>query len=160
MKVISDYFYNSAKTGSIFIDNGIHQSYTSIPRLKELHDVSLDLVDSELKLIYDTKTNYFNSVIITKGQHYDDSFFQEHLLENTIIVPLKEAYQSTFFRLEYFVRNFIISNFKSHTVFWDYNKPIIDTLKDIMSQLEKKDTSNISHIILELINHIAGTYTN
>lgn len=160
MKVISDYFYNSAKTGSIFIDNGIHQSYTSIPRLKELHDVLLDLVDSELKLIYDTKTNYFNSVIITKGQRYDDSFFQEHLLENTIIVPLKEAYQSTFFRLEYFVRNFIISNFKSHTVFWDYNKPIIDTLKDIMSQLEKKDTSNISHIILELINHIAGTYTN
>lgn len=160
MKVISDYFYNSAKVGSIFIDNGIHQSYTSIPRLKELYNVSLDLVDCEMKLIYDTKTNYFSSVIITKGEHYDDSFFEEHLLENTIIVPLKEAYQSTFFRLEYFVRNFIISNFKSHTVFWDYNKPIIDTLKDIMSQLEQKDTSNIPHIILQLINHIAETYRN
>lgn len=44
MKIISEYFYNSAKPGSIFIDNGIHQSYTSIPRLKELHDVSLDIV--------------------------------------------------------------------------------------------------------------------
>ncbi len=44
MKIISEYFYDAAKTGSIFIDNGIHQSYTSIPRLKELYDVSLDIV--------------------------------------------------------------------------------------------------------------------
>lgn len=79
MKVISDYFHNSAKPGSIYLDNGIHQSYTSIPRIKELHDVALDLAGSKFKLIYDTRTNYFSSVIITKDIAYDDNFFQEFL---------------------------------------------------------------------------------
>jgi hypothetical protein len=160
MKVIWDYFHNSAKPWSIYLDNWIHQSYTSIPRLKELSDVSFDLFDSWFKLIYDTKTNYFSTVIITKNIHYPDDFFKDFLSENSIIVPLKEAYKSTFFKLEYFIRNFIIANFKNNIVFWNYNNEIINTLKNIMGELWKKDTSNISNIILNLINNIALTYKN
>lgn len=160
MKVISDYFYNSAKPGSIFLDNWVHQSYTSIPRLKELYEVWLDLVDSKMRLIYDAKTNYFSSVIITKQNHYDDEFFADFLSPTSKIVPLREAYKSTFFRLEYFIRNFIISNFKNHIVFWDYNSHIIDTLKTIMEKLVAKETDSIAFDILNLINHIASTYTN
>lgn len=160
MEVISDYFHNSAKPGSIFLDNWIHQSYTSIPRIKELYDVSLDLVGSQFKFIYDTKTNYFSSVIITKDMHYPDSFFEEFLSKDSRIVSLRDAHKATFFKLEYFIRNFIIANFKNHIVFWDYNTQIIDTLKSIMDQLEKKDTSQISQTILDLINYIAITYVN
>lgn len=160
MKVISDYFHNSAKPGSIYLDNGIHQSYTSIPRIKELHDVALDLAGSKFKLIYDTRTNYFSSVIITKDIAYDDNFFQEFLWKDSVIVSLKEAYKSTFFKLEYFIRNFIISNFKNQIVFWDYGTEIISTLKNIMEYLEKKDTSHIATLILDLVNYIATHYKN
>lgn len=158
MKIISEYFYNSAKPGSIFIDNGIHQSYTSIPRLKELYDVSFDIVGGNFKLVYDTQKNYFSSVIITKEKEYSDEFWEAHLDANHILVPLKEAYRSTFFQLEYFIRNFITSNFKNSIVFWNFNDQIIDTLKIIMQELKNKNTENIPGIILDLINHIAKNY--
>lgn len=158
MKIISDYFYNSAKSGSIFIDNGIHQSYTSIPRLKELHDVALDIIGGDFKLIYDAEKNYFCSVIITKDVEYSDEFWEKHLNSNFKLVSLKEAYRSTFFRLEYFIRNFIISNFKNSIVFWNFNTKIIGTLKTIMKELENKNIEKIFEIILELINHIAENF--
>lgn len=158
MKIISEYFYNSAKPGSIFIDNGIHQSYTSIPRLKELYEVSLDIVGGEFKLVYDTQKNYFSSVIITKDVSYSDEFWQPHLDMNHILVPLNEAYRSTFFQLEYFIRNFITSNFKNSIVFWNFNDQIIETLKIIMKELKQKNTEKISSIILHLINYIATNY--
>lgn len=158
MKIISEYFYDSAKPGSIFLDNGIHQSYTSIPRLKELYEVSLDLANGKCRLIYNKKKNYFSSVIITKQIHYTDEFLEAHLDPNHIIVPLKEAYESTFFQLAYFIRNFIISNFKNNIVFWNFNEQITDTLKTIMKELEEKHIENIPGIILDLINHIAKNY--
>jgi len=158
MKIISEYFYNSAKPGSIFIDNGIHQSYTSIPRLKELYEISFDIVGGEFKLVYDTQKNYFSSVIITKWVTYSDEFWKPHLDVNHILVPLKEGYRSTFFQLEYFIRNFITANFKNSIVFWNFNEQIINTLKIIMEELKNKNTEKISGIILDLINHIAENY--
>jgi hypothetical protein len=118
------------------------------------------MIDSEFKLIYDRKTNYFSSVIITKNISYDNDFWGAYLNENNIIVPLKEAYKSTFFRLEYFIRNFIISNFKNHIVFWDFNKPVIRVLQQIMTELEEKNTRNIADHILGLINYIAQNCTS
>jgi hypothetical protein len=158
MKIISDYFYNSAKPGSIFIDNGIHQSYTSIPRLKELHNVSLDIIGGSFKLIYDTEKNYFCSVIITKDIEYPDSFWEPHLNPGFKLVSLGEAQRSTFFRLEYFIRNFITSNFKNSIVFWNFNSQIISTLKTIMRELEEKNTGKIFEMILGLINYIAENF--
>lgn len=129
MKIIADWFMNSAKVGSIYMDNGIHQSYTSIPRLKELWTVSQDLYDARFELVYDKKTNYFSSVIITKENHYSKDFWQKYLTEDTVLVPLQEANKSTFFKLEYFIRNFIIANFKNPIVFWDFNNHIMDALR-------------------------------
>lgn len=137
MNIISEHIYNSAKPGSIFIDNGIHQSYTSIPRLRELYDLYTDMVGVNFRLIYDAKKNYFCSVIIMKDVEYPDAFWERHLDVNFRLVSLQEAYRSTFFQLEYFIRNFIISNFKNSIVFWNFNTQIIDTLKTIMKLLEE-----------------------
>ncbi len=157
MNIISDYIYNSAKPGSIFIDNGIHESYTSIPRLRELVEVYREMLGVSFNLIYDKSTNYFCSVIITKDVEFSDEFWKPHLKDdNFLIVPLKEAYKSTFFQLEYFIRNFIISNFKNNIVFWNFNTQIIDALKTIMERLKEENTQAIPQIILDLINHIAN----
>lgn len=111
-------------------------------------------------MVYNKRKNYFSSVIITKEADYGDEFWEGHLDSDSIMVPLREAYMSTFFRLEYFIRNFIISNFKNNIVFWNFNEQIVDTLEMIMRELEKKDTGKISSIILDLINHIAKNYGN
>jgi hypothetical protein len=156
MYIISDYIINSAKPGSIFIDNGVHESYTSIPRLRELIEVYRDMFGVNFDLIYDKSTNYFCSVIITKDVEFSDEFWKPHLKnDNFIIVPLKEAYKSTFFQLEYFIRNFIISNFKNNIVFWNFNTQIINALKTIMKLLKDENIEEIPQIILNLINHIA-----
>ena len=156
MNIISEYIYNSAKPGSIFIDNGVHESYTSIPRLKELYEVHEEMVGVNFQLIYDKKTNYFCSVIITANAEFSEKFWKPYLKDDFLIVPLKEAYKATFFQLEYFLRNFIISNFKNNIVFWNFNTQIIDTLKSIMEKLKEENTQAIPQIILDLINHIAN----
>lgn len=160
MRVISDYFFKSAKVWSIYIDNWVHQSYTRIPRIKELFQVSKDITDWKIKLIYDKNQNYFHSAIITKWIDYNKDFWENHLNEWHIIVSVKEANRSTFFKLEYFLRNFIISNFKNHIVFWDFNKKIDDVLKMIMKVLMNGSKREIPIIILTFINHIAKNYTN
>ncbi len=75
-----------------------------------------------------------------------------------MLVWLKDAYRSTYFKLEYFIRNFIISNFKNRNVFWTYNKIIIEVLKNILVKLNEWDKKAVPEMILELINHIATNF--
>lgn len=158
MKVISDYCNHAAKLGSIYIDNGVHQSYTSIPRIKELFNLSNDIPGCDFKLIYNTKKNTFSSVIITHKTDHGENFWQKHLDKDSILISLKEAHKATFFQLEYFIRTFIISSFKSNIVFRDFSEKIEDTLRIIMGELEKGNKEKISGLILSLINHIAKNY--
>ena len=160
MKVISEYCNHSAKLGSVYIDNGVHQSYTSIPRIKELYEVSGDLHGTDFKLVYNREKNYFSSVIITKETDYGSDFWNKYLDRDHVLVALQEANRATFFRLEYFIRTFIISNFKNNSVFRDFNDMIVDTLRLIMEELGNNKKENIPKIILHLINHIARNYTN
>ncbi len=158
MKLISEYFFNHSKPWSIYLDNWIHQSYTSIPRIKELYEVYMDLLWIEINLIYDQKTNYFTSAVISNEFEDIDSFINKHIKEWYMLVWLKDAYRSTYFKLEYFIRNFIISNFKNRNVFWTYNKIIIEVLKNILVKLNEWDKKAVPEMILELINHIATNF--
>ena len=160
MKIISDYCHHAAKLGSIYLDNGVHQSYTCIPRIKELFHVSADIPGCDFKLIYNRKKNIFSSVIITHETDYGEDFWKKHLDKDHALVSLQEAYSATFFKLEYFIRTFIISSFKNNIVFRDFSKEIENTLKEILGELEKGDTKAIPQIILDLINHIARNYQN
>lgn len=158
MKIIFDYINNSANPWSIYIDNWVHRSYTWAPRLNELFQVSKMRNDVQFSLIYDENTNYFTWVIIQKLPYHDDTFFVNKLKNGYKVVSLEEACDSTFFKLEYFIRNFIVNNFKNYDVFWDFNKEILSALKQIMDLLKNNHTSDIKNIILGLINYIATNF--
>lgn len=160
MKIILDYIDKSANPGSIYIDNWVHRSYTGSPRIYQLYELSKMRKDTAFSLIYDENTNYFTGVIIQEKPYHDDNFFAEKLKEGYKIVSLEDAYQATFFRLEYFIRNFIVKNFKNYDVFWDFNSEILSTLKEIMHLLQENHTGEIKGIILNLINYIATNYKN
>lgn len=97
-------------------------------------------------------------MIITKWVNYPDEFWEKHIDPSCILVSLKEAQRSTFFKFEYFIRNFIISNFKNQIVFWDFNIHIIKTLKYIVLLIENNEKEKIPFIIWCLINYIARKY--
>ncbi|MDD5213855.1 MAG: hypothetical protein PHG82_05505 [Candidatus Gracilibacteria bacterium] len=155
-KNILDYIHNSANPGSIYIDNGVHRSYTSIPRLKELQELSEEAMGFKISLIYHHKTNYFTAAVIEKAPYRtDNKNFALSLKKGYSVVDIEEAYKSTFFRLEYFIRNFIIKNFKNYDVFWYGNNEIISSLKNIVTLLSTNATFEIKNVILDLINKIA-----
>lgn len=160
-KNILDYMHNSANPWSIYIDNWVHRSYTSIPRLKELHELSEEIMWFKISLIHHHKTNYFTAAIIEKAPYRtDDKNFALFLKEWYSIVDIEDAYKSTFFKLEYFIRNFIIKNFKTYDVFWYWNNEIISALKDIVNLLSINSTSKIKPVVLDLINKIASLCDN
>jgi len=108
--------------------------------------------------LYNRKKNYFSSVIITKETDYGDVFWNKHVDRDHIVVSLQEARNATFFQIEYFIRTFMISSFKTTTIFRDFNEQIVDTLKKIMYELESKNKYTIPVMILDLINYIARNY--
>lgn len=160
MKVIFDYITLSANNWSVYIDNWVHRSYTWVPRLYELLNVSKMGINTKFSLIYDENTNYFTSVVIQKSPYHNDEFFTSKLKPWYKVVSLEEACNSTFFKLEYFIRNFIIRNFKNYNVFWDFNKEIIWVLVELIDCLKNWNLDKIKNIILDLINYIATNYKN
>ncbi len=99
-------------------------------------------------------------MIITHGTPYGEAFWKKHLDKDHVIVSVKEAYDATFFKLEYFIRTFIVSGFRNNIVFRDFNDQIVDTLTNIMHELKNGRKDNIPNLILTLINHIARNYKN
>lgn len=160
-KNILDYMHNSANPWSMYIDNWVHRSYTSIPRLKELYELSKDVMNFKISLIYHHKTNYFTAAVIEKAPYRtDDKNLALFLKKWYSLVDVEDAYKSTFFRLEYFIRNFIIKNFKNYDVFWDWNNEIITALKDIVILLSVNTPLEIKTVILDLINKISDISKN
>lgn len=157
-KIIIDFFTKNANPWAIYIDNWVQRSYTRVPRIPELLETSRFLQNVKINLIYDRNTNYFTSAIIQKEPFCDDSFFLEHLNPGYIIVPIEEAFKNSFFRLEYFIRNFILINFKNFHVFYNFEPEILTLLKKIIISLKNKDIIFIKNQILELINFIAKNY--
>ncbi len=159
MKILFDYINISSFPRSIYIDNWVHRSYTWVPRIKELYEIQqIFSQDIKIKLIYDTNTNYFTSAIIQRRPFHDDDFFLQNLREWYIIISIEEAYKTTFFKLERYIREFIVKNFRNYNVFWDFNRNIIYTLKQIIIPLNKWDINTIKISILNLINYIASNY--
>ncbi len=154
-EVIINYLDNFSNPWSFFIDNGVHRSYTNVPRLKQLSEIeSLYKKRINIKLIYDTKTNYFSSVIIESIPFHGDEFWKRHLAEDKILVDIEEAYRSTFFKFETFIRNFIIINFKNYGVFWNHNSLIINCVNKCVNLQKEKKYHEIKEEIVNLVNII------
>lgn len=160
MKVLMDYIEKSANPWSIYIDNGVHRSYTGVPRIFEIREVLNFVNHTNIQLIYDENTNYFTSAIIQKAPFHHQEFFSSELKPWYKIVSLEEACNSTFFRLEYFIRNFIVRNFKNYDVFWNFNKEIIQSLIDVIQLIKTNELFKVKEVILNLINYIATNYKN
>ncbi len=104
------------------------QSYTEIPRVEEVYKMSMDNPTCDFKLIYNSKSNSFSSVVITHGMPYGEISWAKHLDKDHIMVSVEEAHRATFFQLEYFIRTFIVSGFRNNIVFRDFNDQIVATL--------------------------------
>ena len=70
--------------------------------------------DISINLMYDKKTNYFTSVIIEKKPFHNKDFYENHLQEGIEIIPIEEAQKCTYFKIEYFIRNFITTNYNNY----------------------------------------------
>ena len=153
--VIINYIDNFANPGSFFIDNGVHRSYTNVPRLKQLRELELEYKKRiNIKLVYDTKTNYFCSAIIETTPFHSTNFWEKQLGENKILVNVEDAEQSAFFKLETFIRNFIIINFKNYGVFWEHNDIIIECVNKCLELQKEWKYFEIQIKIVNLINEI------
>jgi hypothetical protein len=89
-----------------------------------------------MRLLFDTETNYFTAVLVERFPFVEDeTILTKNLAKNIILVDIEEAYKSTFFRIEHFLRNMIIANFQLKDVFWDYNRDIVKCVQEIISIL-------------------------
>ncbi len=159
LQILTYYTRYFANPWSLFMDNWVHMSYTSIPRIMELYEVAKKSWDSiRISLIYDKDRNYFTSAAIEKTPFHDDDFIRSRLRDNQELVSLEEATNATFFQLEYFVRNFISINFMTYDVFRDFKDYIVEAFKEIAKNLKNNDKDKIKLIILNLINNIATNY--
>lgn len=159
MKVLNDFIYNSAHKWTIYFDNGIHQSYTWIPRILEIANIYSSAKNThEFKLIYNLETNYFTSVIIWEWNILQKIDLEKHLAHGNVCVDPIQAAESSFFQLEYFLRHFINYNFKNIDIFWDFNQEIIESLIQITHKIWEKNLWYIYTIILDLINYISANY--
>lgn len=159
-KILDDYVKYHKKKRSIYFDNGVHQSYTSIIRIPELNHIQEENKKAvNIRLLYDKKTNYFCSAVICDNEE-DFELIKQELNEGVELVDLKEANDSTFIKIDYFLRNFILFNFKNNKVFWNFNKEINATIREIINCIKNKDLSRVPTVILNLINFIGLSYKN
>jgi hypothetical protein len=109
-------------------------------------------------LVYDTVSNYFCTAIIQKDSDIPLSFFESHLSEGKILVPIHEAAESTFFRFETFLRNFLVSSFRDFDIFFHFNKDIIAILQQSIVWIEEGKIDLIFDEIICLVNTIVSYY--
>lgn len=151
---LSDYVKFSAKPWSIYFDNWVIRSYTSVPRIKEYLNLERNNPDVKVYFVYDTISNYISSAIILKKPFYEKENLEKHLKENHILLEPQELYNNSFFRIERFIRELLILSFKDYKIFYNKNKDIIAFLKFLSNSL--KDFSNkkvnIKKLILIFLN--------
>ena len=166
-QIIIDFIEQYSKPWSIYIDNWVMQSYNSIPRLDELkknHDKYKSSVD--MVLIYDKKTNYYNWVIIAKKFENENGEFTSLLKESDIfnnsifwkdaqLVSLHDAYRCIYTKWERYIREYLLTSFKSYEVFWNNKEEIAAFLKKIPELKKNKDRAEIKKNILILVNNTA-----
>lgn len=70
-----------AAPGAVFVDNGVHRSYTSVPRLKEYLDLQERYPGKvRVTMAYDWDTNYFCSAFVEIAPFHDEEFYGNVLL--------------------------------------------------------------------------------
>ncbi|MEF2175002.1 MAG: hypothetical protein V3575_00910 [Candidatus Absconditabacteria bacterium] len=127
--IIDSYVNESAKPGSIYLENGVHRSYTYSPRIKELYDIEKKYNGViKIYLILDYNSNYFTGAIILNAPFYDLDNLKKEFKDGFNIIDINDAYKSFFFRFERFLRTFIITNFKNFDIFRDFNYQIMDII--------------------------------
>ena len=151
---LEDYIKHFANPGSVYFDNWVVRSYTSVPRIKEYIDIYNKYKDIwiNLSFIFDTNTNYVSSAIIMKEPFFDIEKIKEQLLPGFILLTPEELEENSFFRIERFVRELIIVVFKDYKIFYDKNTKIIEFLRFMAGYLEAVYPVDIHWEVLTFIN--------
>lgn len=150
--------------GALFVDNGVHRSYTSVPRLKEYFELQQRYPDKvRVVMAYDWDTNYFCSAIVEIAPFHDADFFENVLLperpgnkpgktfHSIVPVPIEEAETHPFFRFERYFRDFLVSNFRSYEIFWFFNEDIVSFLQEAVHLLAQGETQEIRARFVTLV---------
>ena len=148
-------FYS--KPWSIYFDNWVVRSYSSVPRIREYIELEQKFDNIKIYFTYDTKTNYISSAVIIKEPYIDIKILEKHLDENVILLRSNELYENSFFRIERFYRELIILSFKDYKVFYNKNKEIIWFLKELSSKIKDMTMEEIKYAILIWINSLINS---
>lgn len=166
-RLMVQYLITNRQAGSICFNNGVSQSYTEIPRLHELHLIQQNFGKQvKILLLLDKKTNYLTSAVIGQPPFYDTGFLREYLQPNMRIISVSTALKSTYFRLESFVRRFIVYKFtevtssnKNNDVFYKFHHEIKILLRKSMLAINNgENIEEIKKDILELLNQMVQHY--
>lgn len=115
----------------LIIDDWVHASYTFIVRIRELKEIK-DLFWNriDIKIFYDTNTNYNTCVCIQKKWLWFNNKFvyDEHLREWIKVVDIDEMSKVTFFKVERYIRDTLYKLFNR-----DYKKLFRNHQWDILS---------------------------
>lgn len=151
---LSDYIKFSAKPWSIYFDNWVIRSYTSVPRIKEYLDLERENKWVKVYFVFDTKSNYIASSIVLKEPFYSKENIEKHLKENYILLTPEEVYNNSFFRIERFIRELLILSFKDYKIFYNKNQEIINFLKFLSKSLKEFSNKNVNikRMILIFLN--------
>lgn len=162
--VLDRFASKEASVGSAFVDNGVHRSYTSVPRLKEYLDLQNRYPDKvRVTMAYDWDTNYFCSAIVETAPFHDGEFYSDVLLPErksqdgkktfhaVLPVPVEEAEAHPFFRFERYFRDFLVSNFRSYEIFWFFNEDIVSFLQEAVHLLALGETQTIRTRFVKLV---------
>lgn len=153
---LKDYVEFYSKDGSIYFDNWVIRSYTSVPRIKEYFNLEKKYKNIKVYFTYDTKTNYISSAVILKEPFISREILEKELMEWFILLDAKELNDNSFFRIERFVRELIIVCFKNYKIFYNKNKEIVEFLKFLSNSIKSFDSKkiNIKKILLIFINKL------
>lgn len=160
--VLDRFARKEAALGAVFVDNGVHRSYTSVPRLREY--LALERAypgQIRVTMMCDFETNYFCSAVIERAPFHGADFFSKigfvrknpetGQIRRIIPVPVEEAESHPFFRFERFFRDFLVSNFRSYEIFWFFNEDIVSFLKDAVYLLAEGKRNEIKSRFVKLV---------
>lgn len=151
---LEDYVNYFAKPGSVYFDNWVVRSYTSVPRIKEYIELYNKYKNKwfNLYFIFDTNTNYISSAVIMKEPFYDINYIENQLLPGFIILSPEDVVKNSFFTIERFIRELIIVVFKDYKIFYNKNDEITKFLKFILWYIEAIYPVNLHWEVLNFIN--------
>lgn len=153
-KILYDYVMYNSKPWSIYFDNWVVRSYSSVPRIREYINLKNKFNNIRIYFTYDTRSNYISSAVILKEPYMNKDIIVNHLDDWVILLDADELYENSFFRIERFYRELIILSFKTYTVFYDKNKDIVEFLKFLSKEIKNMNNTNIKKVILIGINNL------